>query len=68
MASSVHRNRQPEAFRPYVNEDAFLKICSCAKYTKTYDSRTVKSDPIVKTYGSKTIGFYARIGHRSGYG
>ena len=46
----------------------FWKICSCAKYTKTYDFRTTKSDPIVKTYGSKTIGFYAHIGHGSGYG
>ena len=44
------------------------KICSCAKYTKTYDFRTTKSDPIVKTYGSKSIGFYIHIGHGSGYG
>ena len=46
----------------------FGKICSCAKYTKTYDFRTTKSDPIVKTYGSKTMGFYVHIGHGSGYG
>ena len=46
----------------------FGKICSCAKYAKTYDFRTPKSDPIVKTYGSKTIVFYAHIGHGSDYG
>ena len=35
----------------------FKEICSCAKYAKTYDFTTTKSDPIVKTHGSKTIGF-----------
>ena len=25
MVSSVHRNLQPEAYRTYVNEDAFLE-------------------------------------------
>jgi len=49
-------------------EMRFGKIFSCAKYTKTYDFRTTKSDPIVKTYGSKTTGFYVHIGHGSGYG
>ena len=46
----------------------FEKICSCAKYTKTDDFRTAKSDPNVKTYVSKTMGFYVYIGHGSGYG
>ena len=68
MASSVHRNLQPEAFRSYVNEDAFWENLLVRKVYKTYDFRTTKSDPIVKTYGFKTIGLYVNIGHGSGYG
>ena len=43
------------------------RTCSCAKCTKTCDLGTTKSDPIVKTNGSKTIGLFVHIGHESGY-
>ena len=45
----------------------FWEICSCDKYTKSYDFGTTKSDPIVKTYGAETIGLFVHIGHGSGY-
>ena len=68
MASSGHRNFQPEVCRPYVNKDAFWGNLLVRKVYKTYDFGTTNSDPIVKTGGSKTMGFFVHIGHESGYG